>query len=100
MQSYQFSRCLLRGIYTEGICLVLCNDDGIVDTSLPNFVATIILLVFANQPKALVCNEGCHVISTTKTAGKSLWRFGWNKGNCPARGTIIGRDRCEGKLSV
>jgi len=70
IESYQFSRCLVRGIYTEGICLVLCNDDGIVYTSLSTFVATMFPLVFANQPKALVCNEGCHSIITTKTTGK------------------------------
>jgi hypothetical protein len=69
IESYQFSRCLVRGIYKGVICLVLCNDDSIVDTSLPNFVATMILLVFANQPKALVCNECCHAMITNKAAG-------------------------------
>jgi hypothetical protein len=69
IQSYQFSRYLIRGIYTEDICLVLYIDDGFVDTSPPNFVSSMIPLVFANQPKALVCNEGCRVMITTKTTG-------------------------------
>jgi hypothetical protein len=44
----------------------LCNNDVIVDASLPTFVAPMIALVFANRPKTLVSNEGCHVIFTTK----------------------------------
>jgi hypothetical protein len=88
IESYQFSRYLVRGIYTEGICLVLCNDDGIVDTSLPTFVATMFPKVFANQAKALVSNEGCHLIITTKTTGNKpveAWLGHWElrcKGYC------------------
>jgi hypothetical protein len=86
IQSYQLSRCLVRGIYTKGMCLVLCNDDGIVDTSLPNFVASMITLVFANQPKALVCNEGCHVMITTKTTGNKLVEAWMGYRELPCRG--------------
>jgi hypothetical protein len=86
IQSYQFSRCLVRGIYTEGICLVLRNDDDMVDTSLPNVVATMILLVFANHHKALVYNEGCHVMSTTKTTGKKPVEAWMEQTELPCKG--------------
>jgi hypothetical protein len=59
------------------MCLLLCNDDGIVDTSLPTFVAPMIPLVFANQPKTLVCNEGCHVMITTNTTTRNKPLEAW-----------------------